>query len=77
MLTVSECQKRAKQCAERALIVSGAADRLHWHQLAAEWLALSRVPFQMWKGDHDGDEHQGAEAHLAANQMISRREHTG
>jgi hypothetical protein len=46
MRTMSECQERAKQCYERALIMTATVDRARWLQLAKGWEALSRAPLQ-------------------------------
>lgn len=46
MGSASEYQKRAEQCAQRAQIVIRADDRKRWLELAEEWSALHRVPFQ-------------------------------
>jgi len=46
MGSVSEYQKRARECFERAQIVTAAVDRARWHQLAEQWAALSRLPLQ-------------------------------
>jgi hypothetical protein len=62
MGSASEYQKRAEQCAERALLVSRADDRARWLELADEWSALSRIQFQrlpvqrdqptaLWRGE--------------------------
>jgi hypothetical protein len=46
MGSASEYQKRAAECAQRAQIVTRADDRARWMELAEDWIALSRVPFQ-------------------------------
>ncbi len=46
MGSVSDYQKRAKQCSERAQIVASGVDRARWRHLADQWAALSRIPFQ-------------------------------
>ena len=46
MGSVSEYQNRAKRCSERAQSVASAVDRARWRQLADQWAALSRIPFQ-------------------------------
>jgi hypothetical protein len=46
MRSVSEYQRRAKQCFERAQTVTSAVDRARWRQLADEWTALSRILLQ-------------------------------
>lgn len=45
MGSASKYQRRAIQCAERALTVARAVDRARWLQLAEDWAALSRIPF--------------------------------
>jgi hypothetical protein len=42
----SEYQKRAEKCVERARSVPREDDRVRWLQLAEQWMALSRMPFQ-------------------------------
>lgn len=39
-----EYQKRAKECSERAQVVTAAVDRARWLQLAEGWAALSKMP---------------------------------
>jgi hypothetical protein len=46
MGSASEYEKRAKQCAEPALAVTGTVDRVRWLQLAEGWELLSRMPIQ-------------------------------
>jgi hypothetical protein len=50
-------------------MMTGEVERLRWYQLAEEWLALSHVPFQMWKGDHGSDERRDGEARAGARQI--------
>ena len=58
----SEYQKRAKQCSERAQVMTAAVDRARWLQLAEGWAALSKMPLTripaahhegigMWRGE--------------------------
>jgi len=44
MLSVTECQKRARQCADRAQSLEHPSDRARWLQLADEWMVLSCLP---------------------------------
>ena len=44
MGSVSEYQERAKQCSERAQIMTTRLDRARWLELAEGWTALSRMP---------------------------------
>lgn len=44
MGSVSEYQKRAAECLERAQIVTAPIDRARWLQLAEQWSVLSRMP---------------------------------
>jgi hypothetical protein len=82
MGSVSDYQKRAEQCAERALIVAREDDRARWLELAEEWTALSRIQFQrlsvlrneptaLWRGD--GSERVEAKTELPESGGISPR----
>jgi hypothetical protein len=81
MGNASEYQKRAEQCAERALRVTRADDRARWRELAEEWTALSRLQFLKLREQRDeasalwrGDESQRVEAKAKlANLAASRR----
>jgi hypothetical protein len=46
MSGVSEYQKRAQWCAERAQSLTNRIDRARWLQLAEQWDALSRMPLR-------------------------------
>ncbi len=82
MGSASEYQKRAEQCAERALIVTRADDRARWLELAEEWTALSRIQFlrlpvqrdeptALWRGD--GSERPDVKAELSEPGRVSPR----
>jgi hypothetical protein len=45
MGSVSEYQRRAKECSDRAQSLTNAVDRARWLQLAQQWAILSRMPF--------------------------------
>jgi len=65
----SEYQERAKQCSERAQLVTSRIDRARWLQLAEQWTALSRMPLRkgppprndpsgFWRGEPRNPLHQ-------------------
>ncbi|HZR63050.1 MAG TPA: hypothetical protein VFA80_19060 [Xanthobacteraceae bacterium] len=59
-------RERAEACRRKAEAISDARDRAKWLKLAADWMALSEVPFQtgssqsreenpfagLWRGAH-------------------------
>jgi hypothetical protein len=80
MGSAGEYQKRAEQCAERALLVSRADDRARWLELADEWTALSRIEFKklparrdqptaLWRGE--GSERVEVKAELSEPGRVS------
>jgi hypothetical protein len=80
MGSAGEYQKRAEQCAERALLVARADDRARWLELADEWTALSRLHFQrlpaqrdrptaLWRGE--GSERAEVKAVLSEPSRVS------
>lgn len=52
MGSISDYQKRARQCSERAQIVNSPVDRARWRQLADEWSALSRMTIEKTSVQH-------------------------
>jgi len=61
MSSISECQRRAKLCSERAQTVRNIVDRARWRQLADQWQLLSRIKASMpysepaWHGELGAD----------------------
>jgi hypothetical protein len=50
MRNTSEFQKRAEECIRKAEAAPNPADRAGWLKLAADWTALSEIPFQAVSG---------------------------
>ena len=46
MPNLARCRARAEECRCRAAEVSDGRDRAKWLELADEWEALTRIPFQ-------------------------------
>jgi hypothetical protein len=66
---VSEYQRRAQWCSERAQTIANTFDRARWLQLAEQWTALSRMPLRkgpsprndptgFWRGEPCNPLHQ-------------------
>jgi hypothetical protein len=59
MSSVSEYQRHARLCSERAQAMINSVDRARWRQLAQEWESLGRITASMprpelpglWRGE--------------------------
>lgn len=62
MGSVNDYQERAKQCSERAEIVTSAIDSARWRELAEGWAALDRLSHNAAAGFWHGKPRNAAHA---------------